>query len=338
MQFAVEEYLNWLWLTLLIWLCLRWFCRRRQKRLNRFAESQLIDQIVMHFSHQRIMLRNILLACIFFFCLLALARPQWGFEWQAIRREGVDIMIAIDTSKSMLTQDVSPNRLMRAKLAVRDLLQRLRGDRVGIIAFAGDAFLMCPLTSDYAGVRLTLDDLDVTSIPHGGTNIGTAIEVAMQEYQSVPAKYKAIIILTDGENLEGDALAKARQARQAGIKVYCVGIGTQEGELIQQTNVFGEKEFIKDEKGHFVKSRLNEELLQEIALTTGGIYVRASGVRFGLDIIYENELSRFEKRETERKMEKRYHERFQWPLTVAVLLLILETGLSTYHTYQSKGT
>ena len=262
------------------------------------------------------------------FSVLALVRPQWGFDWQEVRRQGLDILILVDTSRSMLTEDVKPNRLERAKLAVKDLLKKLKGDRVGMIAFAGDAFLTCPLTADYNGFVLSLDNLSIDSIPRGGTDLGKAIQESMKGYQDVPAQYKAVIVLTDGENWEGDPIQWARVAAQKKIRIYTVGIGTREGELIHTVKEDGDAGFVKDSAGNFVKSRLNEGMLKEIAAVTGGAYVRSSGAELGLDYIYENYLSRLEKRDIESKMEQRYYERFQVPLFLAFLLLVLESRLS----------
>ncbi len=304
-----------------------WARRLRNRRRQRFAENDVLKEIILDDDRSWVDRKHIFIILVFVFSILALARPQWGFEWQPVKREALDILIAFDTSKSMLTQDIRPNRLERAKLAVRDLLKKAVGDRIGIIAFAGDAFLVCPLTVDYNGVLLTLDDLDVNTISRGGTNIRAAIDAALREYKEVPSQYKVLVILTDGENLEGDAVAAARQAGQQGIRLYTIGLGTRAGELIQVEDVFGQKEFLKDEKGNFVKSRLNEELLQQLALTTGGVYVRASGAESGLDMVYERELSRLEKREIESKMEKKYHERFQYPLSLALIFLVVATCL-----------
>lgn len=264
----------------------------------------------------------------FAFSVLALARPQLGFQWQEVKRQGLDILIAIDTSRSMLTQDVKPNRLERTKLAVHDLIKKLKGDRIGLIAFAGDAFMVCPLTVDYGGFLLSLNDLSAATVPRGGTNVSQAIAEALRSYDNVPNKYKVVILITDGDNLEGDPLAQARRAKEAGVRIYSVGIGTQEGELIQVINEEGAAEFLKDRDGHFVKSRLNEKLLQEIALSTAGVYVRAGGAAFGLDVIYDQELSRLERRDIEDRKEKRYYDRFQIPLAMAFLLLFIETCLA----------
>lgn len=336
MQFAKPEILYWLWGIVLVAAFLFWAVKRKQNLLKRFASEDLLSEIAASFDAKRDTIKHCLLVLVFVLGVLALARPQWGFDWQEVKRQGLDIMVVIDTSRSMLTEDVKPNRLERTKLAVRDLLKKLKGDRVGLIAFSGKAFLVCPLTVDYNGVILSLGDLDTETIPQGGTNLSEAIQEVMQAYGQTPSPHKAAIILTDGENLQGDPVALAKKAREKGFKIYCVGIGTKEGELIRIPNALGEYEFLKDENGNFVKSRLNEKLLQEIALLTGGIYVRASGAQLGLDLIYDQELSKLEKREIESKMEKRFHERFQFPLSVAVLLLVLSTCMTTRRKDEKK--
>ncbi|HLF18124.1 MAG TPA: VWA domain-containing protein [Candidatus Omnitrophota bacterium] len=329
MQFAQPAVLNLLWLMVPLFIFLWWALRRYRSVLTKFSQEHLLPEVAGQSDFRKYRLKTILIFFVFLFSILALARPQWGFEWQELKREGMDIFIVVDTSKSMLTQDVKPNRLERTKLAIADFVTRLKGDRIGLIAFAGDAFYLCPLTVDYNGFLLSFNDLDTNTVPRGGTNIEQAIEEAMKGYDDTPSEFKAIIVMTDGDNLEGDPLKKAREAKAAGIKIYTVGIGTPEGELIQVHNEKGEIEFLKDSEGNFVKSRLNERLLQQIALTTDGIYVKASGIQFGLDVIYEQELSKGAKREIESKMEKKYYERFQFPLTLVVIMLLIETLLTT---------
>jgi len=324
MRFEHPEYFLWLWLAVPLGLFLFWAFQRRKRLLQNLASAELLKAMDVQTNRRLHMIRAVLLFFTVMFALFALARPQWGYEWQEVKRKGLDIMLVMDTSRSMLTQDVRPNRLERTKLAVKDLLKRLKGDRIGLVAFSGEAFMVCPLTVDYDGFRLSLEDIDTRSIPLGGTNLSEAINEAVREYDEVESKHKAVIILTDGENLQGDPLSAARAAKEKGVRIYCVGIGTREGELIRIRQPSGQQEFLKDEAGNFVKSRLNENLLQEIALTTGGAYVRAAGAEFGLGLIYEQELSRLERREIESQMEKRYHERFQIPLAVAFLFLILE--------------
>ncbi len=294
--------------------------------------GDMMSEIAATFSFNKQIWKYALLVFAFIFAVAALARPQWGFQWQEIHRQGLDIIVAIDTSKSMLTQDVKPNRLERTKLAVKDLLQKLDGDRIGLLAFAGDAFLVSPLTVDYSGFMLSLNDLSTRTISRGGTSISEAIQEAIKGYENILAKYKAIIIITDGENLEGDPLAAAKKAKEKGIKIYCVGVGTREGELIRVQNEKGELEFLKDEKGNFIKSKLDETILQKIARVTGGAYVRASGGKFGMDLIYEQQLAKLEKRDFKSKMEKKYYERFQIPLAISLALLLTETFLNTRKT------
>lgn len=330
MRFAEPYMFSLFGAVVLVIVFLWWAVYHRKKVMRAFAQDQLLDTIAAQCSMRRVRGKQMLVAMVFLWGVVALSRPQWGFDWQEVKRQGLDIFVAIDTSKSMLAQDVKPNRLERTKLAVRDLVKKLRGDRIGLVAFAGEAFLVCPLTVDYGGLLLSLDTLDTDTIPRGGTAIGKAIEEAMRGYENVPSKYKAVVIITDGENLEGDPLQDAQRAREKGIKVYCIGIGTKEGELIKTSDEAGIAEYLKDDNGQYVKSRLNEDMLQKIALATQGVYVRASGAQFGLDTIYEQELSKLEKRDIESKMEKRYHERFQIPLAIALLLLVVETGLTTY--------
>lgn len=261
---------------------------------------------------------------VFTFSILALMRPQWGFKWQKVSRKSLDILIAIDTSKSMLAIDVKPNRLEKSKLAVKDLLKKLKGDRVGLIAFSGTAFLQCPLTSDYNGFMLALDDLSAASIPRGGTSISSAIKVAMNSYEGGQKKYKVLILITDGEDHEGDPAKAAEEAAKENIRIFCIGIGTTEGDLIQVVNKSGKRTFLKDSNGDIIKTRLNENVLKQVAAATNGLYVRSSGADFGLDIIYDKKLSAMERRDTKARMDKIYYERFQIPLTIALIFLLIE--------------
>lgn len=329
MRFEHPHILYAFWGVAALVLFLWWAAGRRRRLTAQFVSAKLIAEIAASYAPGSRAFKNTLLVVSLIFAVLALARPQWGFEWQEVKRQGIDVMVIVDVSKSMLTQDVRPNRLERTKLAVLDLLKKMKGDRIGLVAFAGDAFLMCPLTSDYDGFALSLNDLSIESVPRGGTNIERALAVAMKSFDEIDSQYKAIIVITDGDNHEGDPVEEARRAKKTGVRIYTIGIGTQEGELIQLSNVNGETRFLKDDEGNFVKSRLNERLLQQIALMTDGVYVKSSGAEFGLDYIYENDLAKLEKREIESKMQKRFYERFQWPLSVALLLLCLESCITT---------
>ena len=260
--------------------------------------------------------------------IFSLMRPQWGFHWQEVKRRGLDIIIALDTSKSMLAEDVKPDRLERAKLAIRDFTKNLKGDRIGLVAFSGTAFLQCPLTVDYGGFLLSLDSIDTNTIPRGGTSIASAIKEAIKGYGSQEKKYKTMVIITDGENNEGDPFEAAEEAKKNGIIIFCIGIGTKEGELIPLIEEGGQRQFLKDREGNVVKTRLDEGTLEKIALITGGSYIRSTATEFGLELLYRERLSKMERRELEGKMNKRYIERFQIPLAVALFLILLEAAIS----------
>ena len=328
MRFSDPYILHFLWLMPFLAAGMLAFLSRRRKLMSRFVASDLLNEIVVDSSLKRDRIKAVLLIAVFFLSIVAIARPQWGYQWEEVKRKGLDILLIVDTSKSMLTQDVKPNRLERTKLAVKDLIKNLKGDRIGLVAFAGDAFMMCPLTTDYGGFLMSINDLDSSIIPRGGTNVGKALEEAMRGYDKTPSQFKVIVMITDGDNLEGDPLAVAKKAKDLGIKIFCVGVGTQEGDLVRYQDAQGQWQFLKDEQNNFVKSRLNENLLQRIAYETGGAYVRSSGAEFGLDYIYQQHLDKLEKRKINDKMQKKYFERFQFPLALAFAFLLMETFVS----------
>lgn len=298
--------------------------KKRKKAMEAFAGRELLDAITPSLDKKSRTIKALFIFVSLFLIIIALIRPQWGFEWKEVRRSGLDILIALDTSKSMLAEDVKPNRLERSKLAVKDLIKNLKGDRVGLIAFAGSAFLQCPLTVDYGGFLLSLDSLDVNTIPKGSTSIAGALRVALESYGGGVKKHKILVIITDGEDHEADPLPLTEKAKEMGIKIYTIGIGTREGELIPIKDPSGGTSFLKDRSGNVVKTRLDEKTLKDIALTTGGSYVKAAGTGFGLDLIYKEKLSRLEKGEIENKRIKKFKERFQFPLVLALLLLCIE--------------
>jgi len=324
MRFAQVNYAYWLWIVLALALFFMWAFKNRMLVMQRFAEARLLNEIASSVNFKKKAVKFTIIVAVLILSILALMRPQWGFQWQEVKRRGLDILIAIDSSKSMLASDVKPNRLERSKLAVKDLIRKLKGDRIGLIAFSGTAFLQCPLTIDYDGFLLALNDLGVDTIPRGGTSISSAIKLAMDSYDGGQKKYKILVVITDGEDHEGNVIHLAQEAKKQGVRIFCIGIGTSEGELIQLVDETGKRTFLKDREGNIVKSRLNEEVLQRIAVTSGGTYVRSSGARFGLDLIYEEKLSKMEKKEIKAQMNKYYHERFQIPLAIALILLIIE--------------
>jgi len=324
MRFGNIDASYFLWLVLFLGFFYAWALRKRTRALEALADKNLLPKIAASRNPARQRLKAIFVIAALFLIIVSFMKPQWGFSWEEVRKKGVDILIAMDTSKSMLAEDVKPNRLERSKLAVRDLLVKLGGDRVGLIAFSGSAFLQCPLTSDYSGFVLSLNDLSTDTIPKGGTSISSAIWEAIKAYKSQAPDEKILVIITDGEDHEGDPGRAAETARKEKIKIFCVGIGTHEGELIPVKDETGQRVFLKDRGGNVVKTRLDEATLEKIARITGGLYVRARGAEFGLDVLYRERFSKMEKRVFEDKVTKRYRERFQIPLFLAFLLLAAE--------------
>lgn len=300
-----------------------WALRLRRRALEQFAESHLLPILIPDVDHRRQYWRAGLLAAALAFLIIAVAGPRWGFQWEEVRREGVDIVIALDTSRSMLATDVKPSRLERAKLALQELVQQLQGDRIGLVAFAGSAFIQCPLTLDYGAFLESLQATSVGIIPKGGTALDEAIRTGLAAFENHPSKHHALIIITDGEDHDGQVQVASQLAAEKGIKVYTIGVGTPEGELISLT-IDGRPAFLKDRQGQVVKSRLDTETLQDIAITTGGAYVYDSSPSLGLDEVYTRYISQLEKRELTSTLERRYEDRFQLPLALGLILLVLE--------------
>jgi Ca-activated chloride channel homolog len=305
-----------------------WAFRARRRALERIAAEPLAQRLTGLVRPVARLWKAVLLVAGVMFVALALAQPRWGFEWREVKNRGVDVFVLLDVSKSMLTEDVRPNRLAQAKFAVEDLVSKLRGDRVGLIAFAGTAFVQCPLTIDYEAFRLTLKDADPRIIPRGGTAIGPAIRTALKAFEAGEGRDRAIVLITDGEQTEGDASAAADEAAKASVKIYAIGVGTAEGELIPVREEGKGMEFLKDREGVTVKSRLDETTLKEIALKTGGIYVRSAAGDFGMDTIYDKGIAQLQRKEYEARLQRRFFERFQWPLGISLALLLLEAFVS----------
>jgi len=314
-----------LWLLLLVpaLAALVWR-RERQRRaaLAALAETPLVPRLTPDLDARRRGVREGLRLTALLLLIVALAGPRWGSRWEEVKREGVDLIVALDASRSMLATDVKPNRLERAKLAVLDLLGKLRGDRVGLVAFSGTAFLECPLTLDYGAFRASLATMSAGIIPRGGTNLAAAIETAVAGFEARQGKYEALILITDGESTEGEYEAAAKKAAELGVRIYTVGIGTSAGELIPAPGS-GET-WVKNRAGEVVKSRLDEKALQDIALATGGAYVHGAGASLGLDEIFDGHIARMERRELQSTLQRRFENRFQIPLALALLLLLLE--------------
>jgi Ca-activated chloride channel family protein len=300
-----------------------WAWRKRQQLLAQFIQTRLLDSLTVGISPTRRKIRlaglTLAIACV----IIALARPQWHFDWEKVEQRGLDIVVAIDTSKSMLAGDIAPNRLERARLAALDLMQQAKADRLGLVAFAGNAFLECPLTIDDTAFRQSVEALDVNTIPQGGTAIAPAINAARTAFKEGD-HYKVLVLFTDGEdNVDvSDALAAAQDAAKAGLKIFTVGIGTAAGDLLRVVEANGNSDYVRDPEGNVVKSHLNEALLQQIAAAAGGFYLplRPNTV----DTLYEKGIAPLPKAESQERLVRHYHEQFYWPLLAAILLLLAE--------------
>jgi Ca-activated chloride channel family protein len=323
MRFA-EPQLLWLLLLLpaVVWLC--WHMGRRQRALlERFIHARLLDSLTEGLSPARRRWRQALLVAALGLLILAAARPQWGYHWEEVKRRGVDILIAVDTSRSMLAEDIKPNRLERARLAALDLAQTARSDRVGLIAFAGTAFLQCPLTMDTEAFRQSVMILDTEIIPQGGTAIAEAIEVAQAAFTNAGESHKVLVLFSDGEDHEAGVLEAAKAAAEAGIKIFTVGVGTPEGEELRLPEPGGRLETARDAAGAPIRTRLDERLLHEVARVGGGFYLRLAGAGT-MALLYEKGIAPLPKAEQAARMVRVYHERYHWPLGLAILLLITE--------------
>ena len=295
--------------------------RQRDALLGRFAASRLLDQLTEKASLTRAWIKA---GCILLAVLaigIAHARPQLGVEWSERKARGMDIVFILDSSKSMLATDLRPTRLDRAKLAIIDLVERLEGDRIGLIAFAGQAFLQTPPTLDYSAFRESLDAIDPSIMTSGGSDLGNAIDEATKAFPS-QNNVKVVVLLTDGEDLSGNAASAATRAREDGIQVFTIGIGTPEGEYLRIRNEQGIEEFVRDSSGQPVLSKLDENTLQTIAQATGGIYSQLSSD--SLDQLYNSVIARLPREERESELQEIGIERFQWALTLALIFLVFD--------------
>jgi len=296
-----------------------WAQIRSERLISRVVAPRLREQLAGAVSKGLRVFRAILVLAAFSAIVVALARPQYGFIEQEILQQGRDIIIAVDTSRSMLATDVTPNRLTRAKLFAKDLLRLAEGDRVGVIAFAGGAFLQAPLTLDRSASLAAIDELDTTIIPKGGTNIGEAIRMATKAFGKGEGQSRALVILTDGEELDADGIAAAREAYKEGVRIFTVGVGSAEGSLIPLRDDSGRQDFVRDQAGKPVQSRLDASRLAEIATAGGGFYEPLEADTAA--VIFEKGILPMETTERGSMASRQPREKYQWPLGVGIVLL-----------------
>src|SRR5574341_1981783 len=297
-----------------------WADRIKTRVKERFGSLKLISQLSENLSFGKVRWKKILIISTVFLLVIGLARPQWGSRLVQVKKQGLDIIFALDVSLSMLAEDIQPNRLERAKLEMHDFLDKLQGDRVGLVTFAGAAYISCPLTMDYRAAQLFLDNIEAGIITKPGTDIAEAINTAALAFDQKEKKYKVLILVTDGEDQGHDPVGAAKKAAAEGIRIYTIGIGTPAGEPIPLRQAEGTfLGYKKDESGSVVLSRLDEQTLSEIAQIGRGKYLSVARGGFDLDKIYQ-EISGLEKKELQGTLAVEYLDRYQFFLFPAIML------------------
>lgn len=333
LRFEHIEYLYLLFsvpiLFLIFWSMMSW----RKKALKRLGESSLLNRLMPAYPTYKHQVKYIFAMLGLIFLILGLANLQLGAKLEKVKREGIEIMIAIDVSKSMLAEDIKPNRLEMAKRFVSRLIDKMENDRVGIIVFAGHAYLQMPLTIDYAAAKMFLNTVSTNIVPTQGTAISDAISLAMESFpqaeniSTFSGKNKAIVVITDGEDHEPNTLELAQEVAKEGVIIYTVGIGSNQGSPIPVHKAGGQIDFKKDKDGNIVLSKLNEIILQQIATATDGKYLHMGNSNNDIDYLIE-ELSSIEKKEFEEKVYTDYEDQFQYFLIVSFVFLLIEVLIS----------
>ena len=322
-HFAQAQYLLLILLIPLFFVFYALFRRGRNRKIAKFGNPELMARLMPERSRFKGWVRVSFFAVAWFFFAVGLARPQIGAKLKENNRKGAEIMIALDVSNSMLAQDYYPNRLERAKLAISRLVDKLQGDRIGLIVFAGQSFVQLPITTDYVSAKIFLNSIGTESVPVQGTALGEAINTAIKSFSSeaqMQQDNKAIILITDGENHEDDAVAAARMAAEVGIKVFCIGVGSPEGKPIP----YGPNgDLMKDKDGNIVVTKLNEKILEEVAIAGGGAYVRAGNAEFGLNPIID-ELKQLQQQQFKSVVFEDFEEQYMYFFAIALVFLLLE--------------
>ena len=318
------EFLNLLYGLIGLVFLFIYFKKWKKNALMSFGDIKLTQKLIPSFSKSRENIRFIILIFCLSSLIIGISNPQIGTKMAEVKREGVDLMIALDLSNSMLAEDIEPNRLERAKQAISRLIDKLNGDRIGLIVFAGDAYVQLPITTDYSAGKLFLSTVNTNMIPTQGTAIGKAIDLSMQSFDMENEQNKAIIIITDGENHEDDAIEQAQKASEKGVFVHTLGMGLVKGGPIPIYNKYGNNMgYRKNKEGNTIISQLNEQMLQEIAASGNGIYVRANNTKAGLSVLF-SEINKMEKKEIGSMIFTDYKDRFQLFLVISLFLLILD--------------
>ena len=297
------------------------YTKRKQRQLTDFGDPELIQQLMPDASKSRTIWKFALSMAALVLLIVAAARPQYGQKEKTIKRQGIEVMVALDISNSMLAEDVAPNRLDRAKQMLSKMIDNMVDDKVGLVIFAGDAFTQLPITCDYVSAKMFLNTISPNLIPTQGTAIGAALQTAVASFGTSESEIgRAIVLITDGENHEDDAIEVAKKAKEMGIQVFVIGIGKPEGAPIPKP---GTNDYFKDRAGQVVVSRLNEEMCQQIASSGNGIYVRCDNTNTAMRAL-QQELDRIATSEIETTIFEDYNEQYQSFLLIALLLLLIE--------------
>ena len=329
LRFEHPEYLYWLLVIPVLVIIYILFRLGQKRRFDRFAHIEMREQLVPSYSSRRSTLKFIIFLMVIACSILALANLQSGSKMEEVKREGIDLYIAIDVSNSMNAEDIVPSRMERSKQAINKLISEMRGDRLGIIVFADRAYVQLPITTDYSAAKMFLSTVNTSLVASQGTAIAEAINLAIKSFPD-EAHSRAIIIISDGEDHENDAALKAAQeAAKQGVHIYTIGMGLAEGAPIPVYNQYGHQTgYRKDQTGNTIITRLDEQMLQKIASAGNGLYVRASNSNVGLSKIYED-ISKLDKTEIDAKVFTDYEDQFQWFVGAAIILLLIEIFISS---------
>lgn len=327
MQLENEYYLYVLGLVPLLIIFYLLMSRWRRKALESFGDITVIRQLFPDVSGAKRTWKFILYLSAFTLLIIAIVNPQVGTRLEEVKRKGADLMICLDVSNSMKAEDLQPNRLEKAKQAMSKLIGKLEGDRIGIIVFGGEAYVQLPITTDYSAAKLFLESINTDMIPTQGTDITKAIDMAMESFGKDEGKNKAIVIITDGEDHEEGAIKAAESAVEKGIAIHTIGMGSAAGAPIPVYKGGTREGFRKDKEGNTVVTKLNEQMLQELAAAGNGIYVRASNSDAGLNNVLDA-IDQLEKKQFESKLYSDYEDRFQWFIAAALIVLLVETFLT----------
>jgi len=321
-RFAHPEYFWALLLIPLLAALFIWERIRRKNALRRYGEPDMLRLLMPNVSGSRPVIKLILFMLALAAFIGGIARPQFGSKLKKVKRQGIEIVIALDVSNSMMAEDIKPNRLERAKRAIDRLISKLKDDKIGLIVFAGDAYMQLPITSDYNSAQLFLSAVSPEMVPKQGTAVGAAISMAQRSFTASAEASKAIIIITDGENHEDDAVSAAEEAKKAGMVVHAIGMGLPQGAPIP-VPAGGQGEYRRDKDGNVVITRLDEVALQKVSAAGGGIYLRANTAQVGLEDLFD-EINKMQKTEMEARTFSEYEEQYQYFLAAGLILLLLE--------------